>query len=72
MEIEYNVAFNEGYYLYKARMSCLNRKYTIRIAAESFEKALKMANEYANGDLIVSIINTNKNIIIQRGVSEIK
>jgi hypothetical protein len=72
MEIIQNESYNEGYSVYKAKISCLDREYAIRIAAESFEKALEMANEYANGDLIVSVINTNKNIIIQKGFNEIK
>lgn len=72
MEIEYNVTYDEGYCLYKARISGLNHDYTIRIAAESLEKALEMANEYAVVDSVVLIINTNKKIIIQRGVNEIK
>jgi hypothetical protein len=71
MEIEHNVAYDEGYYLYKVRIYGVS-KYFIRIAAESLEKVLEIAKEYADGSQIISIIDKNKNIIIQKGYGKIK
>ena len=60
--------YDFDFYLYKVKVSASETpKYlTLWIAAESFEKALEIANEWADGDMIVSIEDKNKEILVQK------